>query len=107
LEEEAHLKVMRLLKANPRISQRQLAKELDVSLGKINYCVKALVEKGWVKARNFRTNKNKLAYAYILTPKGLEQKARLTGKFLNRKQKEFELLRNEIQLLSEEIEDNA
>lgn len=98
---------MRLLKANPRISQRQLAKELDVSLGKINYCVKALVEKGWVKARNFRTNKNKLAYAYILTPKGLEQKARLTGKFLNRKQKEFELLRNEIQLLSEEIEDNA
>ncbi len=98
---------MRLIKANPRISQRQLANELDVSLGKINYCVKALVEKGWVKARNFRTNKNKLAYAYILTPKGMEQKARLTGKFLKRKQKEFELLRNEIQLLSEEIEDST
>ena len=83
--EEAHYRLLRLLDASPNLSQRELARELGVSLGKVNYCVNALIEKGWVKARNFRNSNNKLAYAYLLTPRGIEQKAAITVQFLHRK----------------------
>ena len=95
---------MKILEANPNLSQRQIAAELGVSVGKANYCVKALTDKGWVKARNFRNNDNKLAYAYILTPSGIREKAQLTARFLERKRREFEALRREIAMLSAELD---
>ena len=93
---------MRMIDANPEISQREIAAELGISLGKTNYCLRALTEKGFVKARNFRRSTNKMRYIYQLTPKGLEHKARLTLAFLDRKQREYEALRREIEALSKE-----
>lgn len=101
--DEVHYKVLRLLEENPQITQRQLAKKLDISLGKANYCLKALLAKGWVKANNFRSNDNKLAYAYLLTPGGIEAKAKLTVRFLRRKKAEYERLRQEIMQLQNEV----
>ena len=103
VQEEAHLKVMRMIDANPEISQREIAAELGISLGKTNYCLRALTEKGFVKARNFRRSTNKMRYIYQLTPKGLEHKARLTLAFLERKRREYEALRREIELLQHEV----
>lgn len=102
-QQEAHLKVMRAIEANPTISQRELAKELGISLGKTNYCLKALLEKGWIKAMNFKNSNNKVAYSYLLTPKGADQKAKLAVSFLNRKRVEFEILEREIKQLSDEL----
>ena len=79
--EDITLQVLRILKENPRISQRELAKALGISLGKVNYCVRALIEKGWIKTNHFKTSKNKLAYAYLLTPEGLKQKSGLQSAF--------------------------
>lgn len=107
MHNEAHLKVLRCIEGNPEISQRELAKELGISLGKTNYCVKALMEKGWVKAKNFKNSKNKLAYVYVLTPTGLDQKSRMTYAFLRRKEAEFEALRLEIELLAKEVEESS
>lgn len=104
LQEDAHLQVLRELDENPTLSQRELAARLGISLGKTNYCLKAVVERGWVKARNFRNSKNKLGYMYQLTPQGIEHKARLTLRFLKRKRAEFEALRKEIAELSREVE---
>src|SRR5512143_2152392 len=92
------LQVLKLLQANPSFSQRQLAAELGVSLGKANYCLRALVEKGLVKLGNFSKNPNKQQYAYILTPAGLEEKTRITLDFLKRKEAEFEAIRREIEV---------
>ena len=86
------------------MSQRELADHLGVSLGKTNYCLRALVEKGLVKARNFKNNRNKRAYLYILTPKGMEMKARITASFLQRKMDEYEVLKQEIRELQREVE---
>lgn len=88
----------------PAASQRGLAERLGVSLGKVNYCLRALVDKGLVKANNFRRSDNKLAYAYVLTPAGLEEKRRLTQAFLQRKLSEFEVLQQEIEALRHEAE---
>ena len=104
MSEDSHYHVLKALEANPKLSQRELAKQLGISLGKTNYCLKALVDKGWIKARNFKNSQNKLAYAYILTPKGLEQKARLTLSFLQRKRQEYEALKREIEALTKEVE---
>lgn len=104
LRDEVHLRVMRILNERPDLSQRELADELGVSLGKINYCLRALVDKGFVKVNNFRRSSNKLCYAYLLTPSGLEAKARLTRAFLLRKQSEYDALRAEIQRLQCEID---
>jgi EPS-associated MarR family transcriptional regulator len=104
VQEEAHLKVMRMIDANPQISQREIAAELGISLGKTNYCLRALTEKGFVKARNFRRSANKMRYLYRLTPKGVEHKARLTLAFLERKRREYEALRREIDELSREAD---
>ena len=101
--EEAHYRLLRLLDASPRLTQRELAREMGVSLGKVNYCVNALIEKGWVKARNFRNSNNKLAYAYLLTPRGIEQNAAITVHFLRRKVAEYESLKKEIARLRREV----
>lgn len=104
LHDETHLKVLRLLQANPELSQRELALALGVSLGKMNYCVHALLGKGFLKARNFRNHRNKRAYAYLLTPEGLAAKAALTARFLKRKMLEYDLLRAEIEQLQGDLE---
>jgi len=93
---ETHLKILKHIESNPQISQRKLAEELGVSVGKVNYCVKALIEKGLVKASNFKSNTNKIGYLYLLTPKGIEEKARLTVSFLKRKIAEHEEITREI-----------
>ena len=90
---------MRLIEQNPQVSQREIANQLGVSLGGINYCLKALIEKGYIKVINFNENPNKLSYAYLLTPSGIMAKATLTGQFLKRKLAEFEALKAEIQSL--------
>ncbi len=97
------LQLLRLLEANPQMSQRALAEELGLSLGKTNYCIRALIEKGWVKARNFKNSDNKLAYAYALTPKGIRQRAAATLAFLQRKRAEFVALEREIKRLEAEV----
>jgi EPS-associated MarR family transcriptional regulator len=98
------LQVLKLLQGNPSLSQRQLAAELGVSLGKANYCLRALVEKGLVKLGNFSKNPNKDKYAYLLTPAGLEEKTRITLAFLKRKEADFEAIRNEIETLKADLE---
>jgi len=102
LHAETHLKVLRLLQSNPKMNQRDLAAALGVSLGKTNFCLQALVAKGLLKMQNFQSNKRKLAYAYLLTPAGLLEKAALTSRFLKRKTREYELLKAEIEALRRE-----
>lgn len=102
-QEEIQLAVLRRLHQAPEVSQRTLARELGVSLGSINFCFQALVEKGWIKMQNFGQNTNKLRYAYSLTPSGLAGKSKLTMKFLQRKLDEYEVLRAEIDQLRAEI----
>lgn len=105
--DEIHLKLLKLLQVNPYMSQRELSRELGVSLGKANYCLKALLDKGWIKVNNFRKNPRKLSYAYLLTPSGLEAKAALTTRFLKRKMREYELLKQEIEELTREAQGNG
>jgi EPS-associated MarR family transcriptional regulator len=91
--------VLKLMQNNPGMTQRALAEELGMSLGGANYCLQALVEKGWLKMQNFSKSTNKLGYAYILTPIGIAEKAALTGRFLKRKMQEYEDLKAEIEAL--------
>ena len=93
MKEEIHYHVLKHIESNPSITQRELAKELGVSVGKVNYCLKALIDKGWIKANNFKNSNKKLAYFYILTPSGLEQKAKITVNFLKRKINDYEELK--------------
>lgn len=102
--EDVHFRVMRLLEVNPQLSQRQLADGLGISLGAVNYCLRALAEKGEVKIRNFRAADNKLRYAYILTPQGIARKSRLTADFLQRKLREYAALKAEIEALERELQ---
>jgi EPS-associated MarR family transcriptional regulator len=102
-DQDIQLKVLKLLEHNPHLSQRELSAELGVSLGKTHYVVKALVGLGWVKLDNFRRSDNKLGYAYLLTPKGVAEKAKITVSFLARKQVEYGLLREEIERLKAEV----
>lgn len=104
LDDETHYKILKLLQEDPHISQRALAEVLGVSLGKTNYCLKALIRRGLVKARNFRNSNNKAAYAYFLTPMGMEEKAKVTARFLKRKMAEYEMLREEIKNLRREVD---
>ena len=99
---ETHLKVLRLLDAVPRLSQRDLAGQLGVSLGKVNFCLNALLDRGLLTAQRFQNSQNKLAYAYLLTPSGIAEKAALTSRFLSRKVEEYEALRAEIEALRAE-----
>ena len=107
MSDEIHYKILNLLQGNPQVSQRDLAKELGVSLGKANYCLRALIGRGWVKARNFQKSDNKKAYAYLLTPKGIEEKARVTVRFLKFKMNEYEILKREISSMQQEIDSQA
>lgn len=102
-----HYKLLKLIDANPSIQQREMAKAMGVSLGKANYCLKALVQKGLVKMDNFRRNDNKLAYSYLLTPSGIEAKAILTVSFLKHKLAEYEAIRKEIEELKREAAKKA
>ena len=101
--DEIQLRVLRLLKANPQMTQRELAEALGVSLGKTNFCIKALFEKGLIKLQNFQSNRHKLAYSYLLTPTGIAEKSAITARFLTRKMAEYEQLRVEIASLQHEI----
>ena len=102
LTDEYRYKILKLVETNPEISQRELAKSLGVSLGKVNFCLKALIEVGLLKATNFRNSQNKLAYMYLLTPTGIEEKSMITKRFLRSKIREYELLQEEINLLLQE-----
>ena len=104
LDDTTHYSLLKTLEENPGLSQRDLAKRLGVSLGKVNFCLNALVAKGSIKINNFRNSDNKLAYAYLLTPAGVEQKARMTVQFLKSKVQEYERLRAEIEDLRRETE---
>tara|TARA_R100001143_G_C3331431_1_gene119657 strand:- start:528 stop:872 length:345 start_codon:yes stop_codon:yes gene_type:complete len=103
ISEDVRFRVMRALEADPRLSQRELASSLGISLGVVNYCLKGLVEKGQVKVGNFRASDNKLRYAYVLTPRGVLAKAKLTGNFLKRRMAEHEALKAEIEALQGDL----
>ena len=107
MKNEIHYHVLKLIESKPEITQRELAKELGVSVGKANYCLKALIDKGWVKANNFKNSNKKLAYFYILTPSGLEQKTKITVNFLKRKMHDYEALKKEIAILKNEVKTNC
>ena len=102
LTDETRYKLLRMLEANPQASQRDLAQALGISVGKVNYCLNALIEKGWLKARNFKNSKNKRAYMYYLTPRGFEEKTRVTMRFFRQRLAEYEALSAEIESLRRE-----
>lgn len=96
-ENPDNFEILRRIVKNPAATQRDLAKDLNLSLGKVNYCLKALKEKGLIKIKNFQKNPNKISYIYILTPKGLREKTKLTMNFMKRKIKEYEALKKELE----------
>ncbi|MBK1699841.1 MarR family EPS-associated transcriptional regulator [Thiococcus pfennigii] len=104
MNDDLTFQALRQLKANPKLSQRQLAKALGISLGRTNYCLRALIAQGLIKVERFRTSQNKLAYAYLLTPEGIETKARITMRFLKRKRAEYDALAAELAQLTAEAE---
>jgi EPS-associated MarR family transcriptional regulator len=104
LTDETRYRLLKLLERNPQMSQRQLAKSLDISLGKLNYCLKGVMEKGWVKVHNFKNSSNKLAYAYVLTPAGIEARAKVAMQFLKLRLREYEELEQEIEELRREVD---
>ena len=101
--QEIHLKVLRHLEDHPDVTQRELAQHLGVSLGKVNYCLKALIDRGWVKVKNFKNSNNKASYAYLLTPRGIEEKTQITLRFLKHKVQEYQHLKKEIVELEREV----
>ena len=103
--QDIRLDLLRKLESSPQYTQRELSREMGVSLGKVNYCMKKLTEKGWVKLTNFSHNPNKMGYSYLLTPSGIEEKSRLTFSFLKRKIVEYEILKKEINALKFESEE--
>lgn len=104
LQEDTYFRVMRLLQDDPDLTQRELAQRLGVSVGALNYCLRALIAKGWVKMQNFGLSKNKFGYVYILTPRGVAERAALTKEFLKRKMEEYDALKREIDSLKSEVE---
>jgi len=107
IQEEARFKILRLLHENPELTQRELGERVGISLGAVNYSLRALIERGLVKVGNFSRNPNKLGYAYVLTPAGIAERAVLTGRFLGMKIKEYEALKLEIDSLSRELNGEA
>lgn len=104
LQEDSHFRIMRILQDNPDLTQRELADMLGMSVGGMNYCLNALIDKGLVKMQNFSHSKNKFGYVYLLTPRGISEKITLTSKFLERKQAEYESLKAEIESLKSQID---
>ncbi len=103
IQEDTYFRVMRILQEKPDITQRELAERLGVSVGGLNYCLKALMDKGWVKMQNFQNSKNKFKYVYLLTPQGISEKVALTSCFLERKMQEYETLKAEIDSLRQAV----
>jgi EPS-associated MarR family transcriptional regulator len=103
LQEDTYFRVLRMLQDNPDMTQREIAEKLGVSTSGLNYCLKALIDKGWVKVHNFSQSKNKFGYIYVLTPQGIAEKALLAGRFLKRKMTEYEQLQSEIDALKVEM----
>ena len=103
--QDIRLDLLRKLESNPQLTQRDLSREMGVSLGKVNYCMKKMTEKGLIKLTNFSSNPNKMGYTYLLTPQGIDEKSRLTFAFLTRKIVEYEILKKEIDTLQLESED--
>lgn len=103
IQEETHFRIMRILQGNPDLTQRELAKALGMSVGGLNYCLNALIEKGFVKMGNFQKSKNKFKYVYLLTPQGIAEKVALTSRFLKRKMEEYDALKVEIEALKAEV----
>jgi EPS-associated MarR family transcriptional regulator len=103
LQEDTYFRVLRMLQDNPDLTQREIAQQLGVSTSGLNYCLNALIDKGWVKVQNFSQSKNKFGYIYVLTPQGILEKVALTSRFLQRKQAEYEALRTEIDSLTAEL----
>ena len=97
IDPDVHFRVLHLLEAEPSLTQRELAEKLGISLGGVNYCLKALIDVGHIKAGNFKKNPDKSLYLYLLTPKGIAEKAQLTAGFLKRKMAEYQALKNEIE----------
>ena len=95
-------KILKIFEDNPNATQRQIARDLNVSLGKTNYIVRALIDRGWIKLSNFKRSDNKLGYIYLLTPKGITEKSILSQKFLRRKSEEYNRLKKEIEMLKKE-----
>ena len=102
---DTRFRVLRLLESEPDITQRDIADELGISLGRVNYCLRALADKGMLKIKNFRNSNNKVGYLYLLTPKGISEKMALTEAFMKRKIDEYEALRKEIESLNKELAD--
>jgi len=107
VEDEIHYRLLKVLEENPDITQRELAVRLGISLGKANYCLRALMGRGWVKMANFRRNPNKMGYVYLLTPRGIDEKARFAVRFLRHKLNEFDALKAEIERLKVEVAASA
>ncbi|UDM16690.1 MarR family EPS-associated transcriptional regulator [Vogesella sp. XCS3] len=103
LQEDTYFRVMRILQENPDLTQRELAERLGISVGGLNYCLKALMDKGLVKMKNFANSKNKFGYVYVLTPRGMVEKAAITQGFLLRKMAEYDALKAEIDALKAEV----
>lgn len=104
MKDEITYRLLKTIEENPSQSQRKLSRSLGISLGKLNYCLKALVDKGWVKANNFRQNPSKSDYLYLLTPAGIEGKAKVTLRFLRRKMQEYEQVKQEIEELRRDVQ---
>ena len=102
LTDETRYRILKTLQADPQASQRRIADELGISLGRVNYCLNALINKGLVKVNNFRNSENKRAYLYLLTPRGIDERARLTARFLRVKLDEYEILKRELEELERE-----
>jgi len=104
IQEDTHFRIMRILQDNPDLTQRELADKLGMSVGGLNYCLNALIDKGFVKMANFSKSKNKFKYVYLLTPQGIAEKVALTSRFLKRKMEEYEALKAEIEALKSECD---
>ena len=104
IQEDTHYRIMRILQDNPDVTQRELADMLGMSVGGLNYCLKALIDKGFVKMGNFQKSKNKFKYVYLLTPQGVAEKVALTSRFLKRKMQEYDALKTEIEALRVEAD---
>jgi EPS-associated MarR family transcriptional regulator len=102
LSDESRYRILRLIEQNPAISQREIARELGISLGKANFCLQALIEKGVLKTNSFLNSRNKRAYAYVFTPSGIEEQAKITLRFLKKKMEEYEALQSEIAEIKEQ-----
>ncbi|MCK5509035.1 MAG: MarR family EPS-associated transcriptional regulator [Desulfobacterales bacterium] len=103
-EQEIHYRLLKILRLEPQFGQRDMAKKMGISVGKVNYCISELAAKGWIKITRFRSAKNKIPYTYMVTPKGLEEKAKLTLRFLKRKLSEYEEIKKQIRELHHEFE---